>query len=160
MRLDQLREIHSRRFNMQRTAIEIFLTDQTNYFINFSSSKVSYCQYCTQEDRYLELWKILVCAVVENAWQVLMEPRSLQKRPILAGICFVQQCSLYYWIPLSLSLCLPGCHKGLQQHRQSAHPEPDPGWHPQTGQTPAEFWTHPAMGEERDIQLRLPHAPQ
>jgi hypothetical protein len=40
VRLDQLREIHSRRFNMQRTAIEIFLTDQTNYFINFSSSKV------------------------------------------------------------------------------------------------------------------------
>ena len=40
VRLDQLREIHSRRFNMQRTAIEIFLTDQTNYFLNFSSSKV------------------------------------------------------------------------------------------------------------------------
>lgn len=38
--LDTVREIHSRRYNMQRTAMEIFLTDQTNYFINFSSSKV------------------------------------------------------------------------------------------------------------------------
>lgn len=41
VRLDQLREIHSRRYNMQRTALELFLTDQSNYFLNFSSSKVS-----------------------------------------------------------------------------------------------------------------------
>lgn len=40
IRLDQLREIHSRRYNMQRTAIELFLVDQTNYFLNFESSKV------------------------------------------------------------------------------------------------------------------------
>lgn len=38
--LAQLREIHSRRFNMSRTAIEIFLVDQTNYFINFPDKKV------------------------------------------------------------------------------------------------------------------------
>ena len=43
--LDQLREVHSRRYNMQRTALELFLVDQTNYFLNFSSSKVSLCVY-------------------------------------------------------------------------------------------------------------------
>lgn len=43
--LDQLREVHSRRYNMQRTALELFLVDQTNYFLNFSSSKVSLCIY-------------------------------------------------------------------------------------------------------------------
>ena len=40
IRLDQLRDIRSRRYNMQRTAIELFLVDQTNYFLNFRSAKV------------------------------------------------------------------------------------------------------------------------
>lgn len=39
--LRKLREIHSRRFNMSRTALEIFLVDQTNYFINFQEKKVT-----------------------------------------------------------------------------------------------------------------------
>ena len=38
--LNQLREIHSRRYNMARTALEIFLVDQTNYFLNFTDKKV------------------------------------------------------------------------------------------------------------------------
>lgn len=38
--LSDLREIHSRRYNMSRTALELFLVDQTNYFINFPSRKV------------------------------------------------------------------------------------------------------------------------
>ncbi|XP_076450797.1 neurobeachin-like protein 1 [Babylonia areolata] len=33
--LTQLREIHFRRYNLRRSALEIFLVDQTNYFINF-----------------------------------------------------------------------------------------------------------------------------
>lgn len=33
--LSQLREIHFRRYNLRRSAIEIFLVDQTNYFFNF-----------------------------------------------------------------------------------------------------------------------------
>ncbi|XP_025103761.1 neurobeachin-like protein 1 isoform X2 [Pomacea canaliculata] len=33
--LSQLREIHFRRYNLRRSAIEVFLVDQTNYFINF-----------------------------------------------------------------------------------------------------------------------------
>lgn len=33
--LIQLREIHFRRYNLRRSALEIFLIDQTNYFINF-----------------------------------------------------------------------------------------------------------------------------
>lgn len=101
VRLDQLREIHSRRFNMQRTAIEIFLTDQTNYFLNFSSSKVSLSAFSIS----------------------LGHPAST------------------------------GGDKGVQQYRESAHPQPDPGWHPQTSQTPAQFGTDPEMGEERNLQL-------
>ncbi|KAK7111968.1 hypothetical protein V1264_011504 [Littorina saxatilis] len=33
--LTQLREIHFRRYNLRRSALEIFLIDHTNYFINF-----------------------------------------------------------------------------------------------------------------------------
>ena len=38
--LSQLREIHSRRYNLSRTALEFFLIDQTNYFVNFTSKEV------------------------------------------------------------------------------------------------------------------------
>ena len=34
--LSRLREIHFRRYNLRRSALEIFLIDQTNYFINFA----------------------------------------------------------------------------------------------------------------------------
>ncbi|KAK3721190.1 hypothetical protein RRG08_044202 [Elysia crispata] len=33
--LSRLREIHFRRYNLRRTALEMFFIDQTNYFINF-----------------------------------------------------------------------------------------------------------------------------
>ncbi|GFO07271.1 neurobeachin-like protein 1, partial [Plakobranchus ocellatus] len=33
--LSRLREIHFRRYNLRRTALEVFFIDQTNYFINF-----------------------------------------------------------------------------------------------------------------------------
>ncbi|XP_064646322.1 neurobeachin-like protein 1 isoform X2 [Lineus longissimus] len=33
--LSQLREIHFRRYNLRRSALELFLIDQTNYFFNF-----------------------------------------------------------------------------------------------------------------------------
>ncbi|XP_063788663.1 neurobeachin-like protein 1 isoform X2 [Pseudophryne corroboree] len=33
--LSQVREIHLRRYNLRRSALEIFLIDQTNYFLNF-----------------------------------------------------------------------------------------------------------------------------
>uniref|UniRef100_A0A8C7VQQ5 Neurobeachin-like protein 2 n=1 Tax=Oncorhynchus mykiss TaxID=8022 RepID=A0A8C7VQQ5_ONCMY len=33
--LAQIREIHLRRYNLRRSALEIFLIDQTNYFLNF-----------------------------------------------------------------------------------------------------------------------------
>ncbi|GLG93310.1 Neurobeachin, partial [Gryllus bimaculatus] len=35
--LSRLREIHLRRYNLRRSALEFFLTDQTNYFLNFSA---------------------------------------------------------------------------------------------------------------------------
>jgi hypothetical protein len=37
--LDQIREVHLRRYMHQRSALEIFLVDQTNYFLNFSKSE-------------------------------------------------------------------------------------------------------------------------
>ena len=34
--LNQIQEVHLRRYNLRRSALEIFLTDHTNYFLNFS----------------------------------------------------------------------------------------------------------------------------
>ena len=36
----QLREIHPRRYNMSHTAMEMFLVDRSNHFLNFTSKKV------------------------------------------------------------------------------------------------------------------------
>ena len=34
--LSELREVHLRRHNLRRSALEFFLVDQTNYFLNFN----------------------------------------------------------------------------------------------------------------------------
>ena len=34
--LSELREVHLRRHNLRRSALEFFLIDQTNYFLNFN----------------------------------------------------------------------------------------------------------------------------
>lgn len=33
--LSQLREVHLRRYNLRRSALELFFIDQAHYFINF-----------------------------------------------------------------------------------------------------------------------------
>ncbi|XP_065193649.1 neurobeachin-like protein 1 [Sycon ciliatum] len=38
--LNQLREIHLRRYNLRRSALELFFIDQTNHFLNFENTKV------------------------------------------------------------------------------------------------------------------------
>lgn len=38
--LASLREIHLRKYNLRRSALEIFLLDQTNYFFNFSTKVI------------------------------------------------------------------------------------------------------------------------
>uniref|UniRef100_A0A2C9M808 BEACH domain-containing protein n=1 Tax=Biomphalaria glabrata TaxID=6526 RepID=A0A2C9M808_BIOGL len=38
--LSRLREIHFRRYNLRRSALEVFLIDQTNYFINFPEKQM------------------------------------------------------------------------------------------------------------------------
>ena len=35
--LHQLQEVHLRRYNLRRSALEFFLTDHTNYFVNFTT---------------------------------------------------------------------------------------------------------------------------
>lgn len=35
--LAQLQEVHLRRYNLRRSALEFFLTDHTNYFVNFTA---------------------------------------------------------------------------------------------------------------------------
>ncbi|XP_063708929.1 neurobeachin-like protein 1 [Culicoides brevitarsis] len=35
--IQQIREVHLRKFNLRRSALEIFLVDQTNYFLNFTT---------------------------------------------------------------------------------------------------------------------------
>ena len=51
--LSQLRELHLRNFNHRRSALEFFLVDQTNYFINF-----------TKEVGYSSLMLFCVCWIV------------------------------------------------------------------------------------------------
>jgi hypothetical protein len=34
-----IREVHSRRYLLRRSALEIFLVDQTNYFLNFKTKE-------------------------------------------------------------------------------------------------------------------------
>ena len=37
--IEQLREIHLRRYDLRPTALELFLLDQTNYFLDFEPSR-------------------------------------------------------------------------------------------------------------------------
>ena len=37
--IESIKEVHLRRFNLRRSAIEVFLLDHTNFFLNFASSK-------------------------------------------------------------------------------------------------------------------------
>lgn len=39
--LSQLREVHLRRYNLRRSALEFFLLNQTNYFINFTKQVIT-----------------------------------------------------------------------------------------------------------------------
>lgn len=41
--LDEIKEIHFRRHNLRRSALEFFLVDQTNYFINFQKKVCIIC---------------------------------------------------------------------------------------------------------------------
>lgn len=38
--LNQLQEVHLRRYNLRRSALEFFLTDQTSYFVNFTTKVI------------------------------------------------------------------------------------------------------------------------
>uniref|UniRef100_A0A452HZW4 Neurobeachin-like protein 2 n=1 Tax=Gopherus agassizii TaxID=38772 RepID=A0A452HZW4_9SAUR len=64
--LSQIREIHLRRYNLRRSALEIFLTDQTNYFLNFSKEVWNY-QSCpgglSAEGQILVYWPWLIVNV-------------------------------------------------------------------------------------------------
>uniref|UniRef100_A0AAX7VSK3 Neurobeachin-like protein 2 n=1 Tax=Astatotilapia calliptera TaxID=8154 RepID=A0AAX7VSK3_ASTCA len=40
--LSQIREVHLRRYNLRRSALEIFLIDQTNYFLNFKKEVLAH----------------------------------------------------------------------------------------------------------------------
>ncbi|XP_078489274.1 neurobeachin-like protein 1 [Ciona intestinalis] len=43
--LSQLREVHFRRYNLRKSALELFLIDQTNYFINFEHPNIRHTVY-------------------------------------------------------------------------------------------------------------------
>lgn len=43
--LSRLREVHLRRYNLRRSALEFFLMDQTNYFLNFTPKVRSALSY-------------------------------------------------------------------------------------------------------------------
>lgn len=35
--INKIREVHLRKYNLRRSALEIFLIDQTSYFLNFTT---------------------------------------------------------------------------------------------------------------------------
>ena len=43
--LSLLREVHLRRYNLRKSALELFLIDQSNYFINFKSTALRRAVY-------------------------------------------------------------------------------------------------------------------
>uniref|UniRef100_A0A665U2V5 Neurobeachin-like protein 2 n=1 Tax=Echeneis naucrates TaxID=173247 RepID=A0A665U2V5_ECHNA len=53
--LSQIREVHLRRYNLRRSALEIFLIDQTNYFLNFKKEVMSFTCSCLIYSRMLLL---------------------------------------------------------------------------------------------------------
>lgn len=61
----QIREVHLRRYNLRRSALEIFLIDQTNYFLNFQKEVLNYSSclrllQCYSEDAIPEHLCILM----------------------------------------------------------------------------------------------------
>lgn len=47
--LSHLREVHLRRYNLRRSALEFFFIDQGNYFVNFKKKvRTCSCLYCPQ----------------------------------------------------------------------------------------------------------------
>uniref|UniRef100_H2YXH1 BEACH domain-containing protein n=1 Tax=Ciona savignyi TaxID=51511 RepID=H2YXH1_CIOSA len=43
--LSQLREVHFRRYNLRKSALELFLIDQTNFFLNFEHPNIRHVVY-------------------------------------------------------------------------------------------------------------------
>ncbi len=41
--LEELQEMHMRRYNLRKSALEFFLDDRSSYFINFANEKVGSC---------------------------------------------------------------------------------------------------------------------
>uniref|UniRef100_A0A8C4IAS3 Neurobeachin-like 1 n=1 Tax=Dicentrarchus labrax TaxID=13489 RepID=A0A8C4IAS3_DICLA len=53
--LSQIREVHLRRYNLRRSALEIFLIDQTNYFLNFKKEVMRHKCYSKKLDNRLKI---------------------------------------------------------------------------------------------------------
>ena len=51
--LSQLRELHFRRYNLRRSALELFLIDQTNYFLNFQKKVQFFSSNYLQQTRVI-----------------------------------------------------------------------------------------------------------
>jgi hypothetical protein len=88
--LSQLREVHLRRYNLRRSALEFFLLNQTNYFINFTKQASTHAFYTGLCHDHLYLFphrnvikfillsyhctllisSMLLLGVVQKCWQV------------------------------------------------------------------------------------------
>ena len=48
--LSQLQEVHLRRYNLRRSALEFFLIDHTTYFVNFNTKVNHFSSYKSHSD--------------------------------------------------------------------------------------------------------------
>lgn len=101
--LSQLREVHLRRFNHRRSALEFFLTDQTNYFINFTKEVI---------------FSMFICHRSERAWMNHEQPiNSARHKKYSRTWLHLHICStflpftsiLYLSFTPFLSLMVPSC---------------------------------------------------
>jgi hypothetical protein len=83
--LSQIREIHLRRYNLRRSALEIFLIDQTNYFLNFKKEVSSeICFFPILHDRPSYMFYIIYFDL-----SILKDFTLLNRPPHVGMVCVV-----------------------------------------------------------------------
>ena len=94
--LNELREVHLRTFNHRRSALEFFLLDQTNYFINFTKevSSLYLTPFKYKLVKVLKDVNISIHSLHRRAiWCIQPSCRSNPAISTMAGYDLLQNCS-------------------------------------------------------------------
>lgn len=58
--INKIREVHLRKYNLRRSALEIFLIDQTSYFLNFTTKVRFWQRFSLSSSLILFLFLLIV----------------------------------------------------------------------------------------------------